>query len=62
MIRVFELALLESLHKRLAYLDGLQIITLAEYAKAKFLSQHNLLNATRRQTIQPLGRRGMENR
>ncbi|MEK9178971.1 MAG: Fic family protein [Patescibacteria group bacterium] len=59
MIRVFELALLESLHKRLAYLDGLQIITLAEYAKAKFLSQHNLLNAARRQTIPAFREKGV---
>jgi len=51
MIRIVELAVLESLHKRLAYLDGREIIPLAQYAKYSQCSFHTLLNSAKRQTI-----------
>ena len=44
-------ALTNSYHKRLAYLDGAQIITLAEYAKVNKISHSNLINKATRQTI-----------
>ena len=59
MVRVVELAVLESLHKRLAYLDGLQIIPLAEYAVKQKRSFHTLLNSSRRQTIPAFRERGV---
>lgn len=59
MIRVFELALLESLHKRIAYLENLRILTLAEYAKSQSRSIHSLLNAARRQSIQAFREKGV---
>ncbi|MDR0645496.1 MAG: Fic family protein [Elusimicrobiota bacterium] len=45
------LVLMESLHKRLAYLRGDKIIRLTEYAKVKKLNASSLLNAAKRQTI-----------
>ena len=44
-------ALTNSYNKRLAYLDGAQIITLAEYAKVNKISHSNLINKATRQTI-----------
>ncbi|MFZ2664428.1 MAG: Fic family protein [Patescibacteria group bacterium] len=45
-------ALTNSYHKRLAYLEGKKIITLAEYAAKNKLSHSNLLNKANRQTIE----------
>ena len=45
-------ALTNSYHKRLAYLEGKKIITLAEYAKSKKISHSNLINKANRQTIE----------
>lgn len=45
-------ALTNSYHKRLAYLEGKKIITLADYAKSNKLSHSNLLNKANRQTIE----------
>ncbi len=45
-------ALTNSYHKRLAYLEGKKIITLAEYAKENKLSHSNLINKATRQTIE----------
>lgn len=45
-------ALTNSYHKRLAYLEGKQIVTLADYAKDKKISYSNLLNKAGRQTIE----------
>lgn len=45
-------ALTNSYHKRLAYLEGKKIITLAEYAKSNKLSHSNLINKANRQTIE----------
>lgn len=58
MIRIFELALMESLHKRTAYLDGLEIIPLAEYARENNLSHNSLINAAHRQTVPAFRERG----
>jgi Fic family protein len=45
-------ALLQSFHKRLAYLEGKNIITLSEYAKQTKIAHSNLLNKANRQTIE----------
>ena len=45
-------ALTNSYHKRLAYLEGKKIITLADYAKNNKLSHSNLINKAGRQTIE----------
>ena len=45
-------ALLNSYHKKLAYLENLKIITLVEYAKMKNISHSNLINKANRQTIE----------
>ncbi|MDP2946436.1 MAG: hypothetical protein Q8N61_03250 [bacterium] len=45
-------ALTNSYHKRLAYLEGKKIITLADYAKNNKLSHSNLINKAIRQTIE----------
>jgi Fic family protein len=47
----FALALIESLNKRIAYLKGNEIVTIAEYAKGKSRSLTALLNTAKRQTI-----------
>lgn len=44
-------ALTNSYHKRLAYLEGTEIMTLSAYAKKFKLSHSNLLNKANRQTI-----------
>jgi len=52
-------ALTNSYHKRLAYLEGMEIITLAEYAKRKKVSHSNLINKAKRQTIEAFLERGV---
>jgi len=59
MIRVFELAMLESLHKRLAYLKNLRIIPLREFAATQTKSSNTLLNAARRQTLPAFREKGV---
>lgn len=59
MEKIVALSLMESLHKRIAYLQGLAIITLADFAKAEGESIHALLNAARRQTISAFRERGV---
>ena len=44
-------ALVNSYHKRLAYLKGLKIVTLNAYGKIHKLSHPNLINKAKRQTI-----------
>lgn len=44
-------AITNSYHKRLAYLEGAEIVKLSEYAKVKKISHSNLLNKAKRQTI-----------
>lgn len=45
-------ALTNSYHKRLAYLEGKQIVTLSNYAKTHKISHSNLINKANRQTIE----------
>src|SRR3989344_3595909 len=45
-------ALSNSYHKRLAYLEGKNIITLAQYGKSNKISHSNLINKANRQTIE----------
>ncbi len=52
-------ALTNSYHKRLAYLEGKEIVTLAEYAKRKKLSHSNLINKANRQTIEAFLEKGI---
>ncbi len=44
-------ALMNSYHKRLAYLEWKEIMTLNEYAKQNWLSHSNLINKAHRQSI-----------
>ncbi len=59
MIRIVELAVLESLHKRLAYLDGQEIVPLSQFAEKSQGSFHTLLNSARRQTIPAFREKGV---
>lgn len=52
-------ALTNSYHKRLAYLESKEIITLAEYAKQKNISHPNLINKAHRQTIEAFMEKGI---
>jgi len=52
-------ALTNSYHKRLAYLEGKEIITLGDYAKKMRLSHSNLLNKANRQTIEAFLEKGI---
>jgi len=52
-------ALTNSYHKRLAYLEGKKIITLADYAKNNKLSHSNLINKANRQTIEAFLEKGI---
>jgi Fic family protein len=52
-------ALANSYHKRLAYLEGKTIVTLAEYAKQNKLSHSNLINKSHRQTIEAFLEKGV---
>lgn len=58
MERIVALALIESLHKRLAYLKGQKVIKVSEYAKQTDESVNALLNAARRQTIPAFREKG----
>ncbi len=52
-------ALTNSYHKRLAYLEGKNIVRLAEHAKQSEFSHQNLLNKAKRQTIEAFIERGV---
>ena len=52
-------ALTNSYHKRLAYLEGKKIITLAEYGKLNKTSHSNLINKANRQTIEAFLEKGV---
>ncbi len=52
-------ALTNSYHKRLAYLEGKNIITLLEYAKKNEFSHANLINKAGRQTIEAFLEKGV---
>lgn len=51
-------ALVESYHKRLAYMEGKPIVTLREYATKNKTSYSNLLNKAERQTIEAFQEKG----
>ena len=51
MSALLALALQESLHKRLAHLEGRKIVKLSEWAKREGLASNAQLNAAKRQTI-----------
>lgn len=52
-------ALTNSYHKRLAYLEGAQIMMLAEYSKKNKISHSNLINKANRQTIEAFLEKGV---
>lgn len=53
------LALQESLHKRIAYLKGQQIVKLSDYAARQGLALNAQLNAAKRQTIPAFREKGV---
>ena len=53
------LALVESLHKRITYLQGKEIITLPEYTRREKLKAPAVFNAARRQTIAAFREKGV---
>ncbi|MFA6917795.1 MAG: Fic family protein [Candidatus Gracilibacteria bacterium] len=59
MENIIALALLESLNKRVAYLKGESIITLAEYSKKQKKTLSTLINAAHRQTIPAFREKGI---
>ena len=59
MEKLLMLALLESIHKRIAYLKGSTIVKLSEYAKTTKESSSTLLNKARRQTIPAFREKGI---
>ncbi len=52
-------SLTNSYHKRLAYLEGAEIVTLAEYGKKHKLSHSNLINKANRQTVEAFLEKGI---
>lgn len=56
---LLSLSLMESLHKRLAYLKGMETTRVSEYAAQKGESSSALLNAARRQTIPAFREKGI---
>jgi len=52
-------SLTNSYHKRLAYLEGAEIVTLAEYAKRNKIAHSNLINKANRQTIDAFLEKGV---
>ena len=57
--KILALALIESLHKRITYLKGENIIALADYAKKHKKSATAILNAARRQNIPAFREKGV---
>jgi Fic family protein len=57
--KILSLALAESLHKRIAYLKGQNIIRLSEYVRRQEKSAPAILNAARRQTIPAFREKGV---
>ena len=50
---------MESLHKRITYLEGSTIIKLSEFAKKHHKTASSLANAARRQTIPAFREKGV---
>lgn len=59
MEEIVGIALCQSYHKRLSYLEGKKIITLTDYVKQTKLSHSNLLNKANRQTIEAFHEKGI---
>ena len=59
MEQVLYLALSEGLYKRIAYLEGVEIVTLAQYSKKNLLPLASLINAGKRQTIPAFREKGV---
>ncbi len=59
MEKIIYLAVLESLHKRLAYLQGKKIISVMEYSKTANKTASAILNQAARQTIPAFRERGV---
>jgi len=59
MEKVLALALLESLHKRITYLQGKKIIRISEYARKTKQRPNVLLNKAKRQTILSFREKGV---
>ena len=59
MDKILSLALLESLHKRVAYLSGKKIVRVSDYAKNKKDSINTILNKAKRQTIPAFREKGI---
>ena len=59
MEKIITLSLTESLYKRIAYLRGDNITTLADFARAHRKSINSLLNAARRQSIPAFREKGV---
>lgn len=59
MERILGLALLESFHKRIAYLKGEEIVRLSEYSKESGEKKSNLLNKAKRQSIGAFREKGI---
>jgi len=59
MEQILYLALSEGLNKRVTYLEGSEIVTLAEYAKNNLHPLANLINSGKRQTIPAFREKGV---
>lgn len=59
MEKILKLAIMESMHKRLAYLKGLKIMRLTEYAKNQKRSLQALSNSAKRQTVAAFREKGI---
>lgn len=59
MEKIIALALMESLHKRITYLRGDEIVKLSDYAKKNIKSVNTLLNSARRQSIPAFREKGV---
>ena len=57
--KVISLALMESLHKRITYLKGEDIVPLSEYTSLDKKSASTILNAAKRQTIPAFREKGV---
>ena len=59
MEELIALTLLEAMHKRLAYMKSLNIVTVSEYSKLRGESFINNLNKEKRQTIAAFREKGI---
>jgi Fic family protein len=59
MEKILDLALIESLYKRITYLQGEKVITLADYVRQYKLSAPAVFNAARRQNIPAFREKGV---